>query len=189
MDYNNINNMNNNNNINNMNNYNNYINNIYEDNYYINPNIIPSNRYIIPSNRYINRYNNYYINNYYINDINNDMENLSAHDSILQLNPAALNQLIITINLIGQNISRDETPIETFTRLGIQVNTEVKSEVKPEEEEAKEICSVCLDDENCVDCETSCSHNFHANCLSQWVNKNNSCPLCREKITSVNTNI
>ncbi len=54
------------------------------------------------------------------------------------------------IKSIGINVNQDnfqdETPVETFTWLGIQVNTEVKSEVKPEEEESKEICSMCLDD-------------------------------------------
>jgi hypothetical protein len=133
--------------------------------------------------------------------MNNDMEILPIRDYLLQLDPVPFNQLIIAIRSIGRNVNQDnfqdETPVETFTRLGIQVNTEVKpevkleveSEVKPEEEESTEICSVCLDDENCVDCKTGCSHNFHAKCLSQWVNKNNSCPLCREKITSINTNL
>jgi hypothetical protein len=190
----------------NINNINRYNNNIYDNyyNYYINHNIMPNNyrnyysynnnynndinnnynnynNYNYNNNNNYNNYNNYnnnnYNNNYNNNNYNNnDMQNLALRDYI--------NQLIIEINLIERN--QNETPIETFTRVGIQVNVE---EVHVEEVEAKEICSVCLDNENCVDCKTSCSHNFHARCLSQWVKKNNSCPMCRGTITSINTNL
>jgi hypothetical protein len=128
------------------------------------------------------------------------MQNLPIRDYIIQLDPMQFNQLIIAINLIGrnqnENQNENETPVETFTRLGIQVNVEEVNveevnveEVNVEEVEHKEICSVCLDDENCVDCKTSCSHNFHASCLSQWIKRNNSCPMCRRNITSINTNL
>ena len=45
-------------------------------------------------------------------------------------------------------------------------------------------CSICLERYNkndkiiCLDC----NHMFHKNCLLLWLDKNNSCPQCRETI-------
>ncbi len=159
--------MNNSMNIDNNNN-NNIFNNLMND-YYINNNIN------IINNDFIN-------NNYNFNDINgnNNYEILPIYN-YLNYGPMPINVLINIIyeNVDHQPILHDETPVETFTRLNIEINDE--------EVNSEETCSVCL--ESNVNCETNCSHHFHVGCLSQWINRNNSCPLCRGNISSVNTNL
>ena len=45
-------------------------------------------------------------------------------------------------------------------------------------------CSICLEkykkNEKIIN--LNCSHSFHQNCLSKWLNNNNTCPQCRENI-------
>ena len=148
------------------NNNNNIINNLMND-YYINNAI----------NIINNDFNN---NNYNLNDINNNYNNYENLPIYNYLNYGPIN---VIISIIYENadlpILPEETPVETFTRLNIQINDE--------EVNSEETCSVCL--ESNVNCETNCSHHFHVGCLSQWVNRNNSCPLCRGNISSVNTNL
>lgn len=46
-------------------------------------------------------------------------------------------------------------------------------------------CVICLDDfqkgENCCVL-SSCKHVFHSGCFMQWLDKNQSCPLCRDPV-------
>jgi len=44
-------------------------------------------------------------------------------------------------------------------------------------------CSICSGDsqEDVVRLKT-CGHSYHSSCLTEWINKNNSCPLCRVTI-------
>ncbi|KAF9666780.1 hypothetical protein SADUNF_Sadunf16G0264200 [Salix dunnii] len=46
-------------------------------------------------------------------------------------------------------------------------------------------CVICLDDfqkgEDCCVL-SSCKHVFHSGCLKQWLDKNQSCPLCRNSV-------
>ena len=44
-----------------------------------------------------------------------------------------------------------------------------------------ETCAICLDKVYKVAI-ISCRHNFCISCLKPWTIKNNSCPLCRQKI-------
>jgi NACalpha-BTF3-like transcription factor len=46
-----------------------------------------------------------------------------------------------------------------------------------------EVCSICfesLEDDKIHT--TKCSHSYHKECLEKWLNKNNTCPICRTKI-------
>jgi len=44
-------------------------------------------------------------------------------------------------------------------------------------------CIICLSDENILQgYMTACNHQFHAECLQQWIAKHNSCPMCRSSI-------
>jgi ankyrin repeat protein len=46
-----------------------------------------------------------------------------------------------------------------------------------------EQCAICLSDENLLEgFMTSCNHQFHAECLQQWIAKHKSCPMCRSSI-------
>jgi len=153
------------------NNNNNIPNNLMND-YYINNNInIINNDFIHPSIYHLNDINNNNYNNYEILPIYN----------YLNYGPMPINVLINIIyeNVDPQPILHDETPMEIFRRLNIEINDE--------EVHSEETCSVCL--ESNVNCETNCSHCFHAACLSSWINRNNSCPLCRGNISSIYTNL
>lgn len=47
-------------------------------------------------------------------------------------------------------------------------------------------CSICL--ENHTDTNTTttnCNHKFGKECINQWLNHNNTCPLCRTNITNI----
>lgn len=46
--------------------------------------------------------------------------------------------------------------------------------------QSHENCPICLEDitDDTIRI-TSCQHNFHNECLTQWTRTNNSCPLCR----------
>ena len=46
-------------------------------------------------------------------------------------------------------------------------------------------CSICMNDIESDWQTTNCNHIFHNNCLSEWLEINNSCPLCRSKCTSI----
>lgn len=48
----------------------------------------------------------------------------------------------------------------------------------PEEEE--NVCSICLDEFNDEDpiAETSCGHGYHLQCIMQWAQRSQECPLC-----------
>ena len=55
-----------------------------------------------------------------------------------------------------------------------------------EEGEEKEMCSVCYceyepDEEVLV---LPCKHFYHADCVSQWLRINKTCPVCRQPIAS-----
>ncbi|KAI3865627.1 hypothetical protein MKX03_012330 [Papaver bracteatum] len=47
-----------------------------------------------------------------------------------------------------------------------------------------EVCSVCLQDINVGDEDTSitCSHIFHDKCMSEWSKRKLNCPLCRHDV-------
>lgn len=51
------------------------------------------------------------------------------------------------------------------------------------EREPPVICSICLDDDEPLKDEnaelTRCAHRYHKACLDTWLEKNDTCPLCR----------
>ncbi|CAD8067186.1 unnamed protein product [Paramecium sonneborni] len=51
-------------------------------------------------------------------------------------------------------------------------------------EDQQQTCYICQEDfqNDELELEMSCSHNFHKDCLTQWLKINNSCPVCRAKI-------
>jgi len=50
---------------------------------------------------------------------------------------------------------------------------------------SNEECSICLSKVNKPICRTKCDHTYHITCIKQWLAKNDSCPLCREKIGNI----
>jgi len=70
--------------------------------------------------------------------------------------------------------------------LDIYHSEETCIQCPPKGEKIKDdICAVCLDE----DCKPDvmllgCGHNFHSHCILKWVQKNFSCPLCRQECQS-----
>ena len=56
-------------------------------------------------------------------------------------------------------------------------------------EEMSKECAVCQDHMNVHDnvLRLSCCHTFHTSCIMTWLEKNNSCPMCRYEMPSVPT--
>lgn len=54
--------------------------------------------------------------------------------------------------------------------------------------DSNEECSICLSKVNKALCKTKCEHAFHITCIKEWLLRNNTCPLCREKIGNVDPN-
>ena len=46
-----------------------------------------------------------------------------------------------------------------------------------------EICSICHETLETNLSTTSCNHTFHKNCLCNWLNNKNTCPMCRTTFT------
>ena len=44
------------------------------------------------------------------------------------------------------------------------------------------VCSICLDSNIDDIVKLECEHLFHKNCIIQWVDIKNDCPICREKV-------
>jgi len=41
-------------------------------------------------------------------------------------------------------------------------------------------CSICLDNNSIEWVELKCKHKFHYDCINNWININNTCPICRQ---------
>eukprot|EP00984_Skeletonema_dohrnii_P000062 scaffold19_cov95-Skeletonema_dohrnii-CCMP3373.AAC.3 len=71
--------------------------------------------------------------------------------------------------------------------VGLKIKTKMyhpkSSEDKHVQDEGVDTCSICIldlkDRERIAD--LNCNHYFHADCLSEWIKKKNSCPLCQEE--------
>lgn len=47
-------------------------------------------------------------------------------------------------------------------------------------------CSICMEEhkDDDVIMELPCTHCFHEDCVTQWIQENNSCPNCKKKIVA-----
>jgi hypothetical protein len=75
-----------------------------------------------------------------------------------------------------QDQETDEHLLELIPETTIQ-----NTEKLPEE---KKSCIICLSDyevgENILT--LSCTHSFHTNCIRDWLNSHNNCPICKHEI-------
>lgn len=71
-------------------------------------------------------------------------------------------------------------PFTSFAFEGCKQNKRSSRKVLPSELDTP--CSICLNDWNSEDTCTTlpCQHIFHAACISSWLEKNPTCPLCRK---------
>lgn len=45
----------------------------------------------------------------------------------------------------------------------------------------KDICAICLNN-NGTFIKTVCNHEFHENCLNEWIKYKENCPICRQNL-------
>ena len=55
-------------------------------------------------------------------------------------------------------------------------------EVSSEERNNREQAELIKKNEGNFIAKLECGHSFHSKCISEWMTKNNNCPVCREKI-------
>ena len=54
------------------------------------------------------------------------------------------------------------------------------------EEEEKDECCICLGEiGEVMGCLTCCEHKFCFACISQWAEKSNTCPLCKQRFREI----
>lgn len=81
-----------------------------------------------------------------------------------------------TVATCEENI--DDYPLSTMTEEGGETEQAKGNFVEEDESFDCTICLAPVEDGNTVGV-LSCSHIFHADCLSQWIQRRNVCPLCQ----------
>ena len=98
--------------------------------------------------------------------------------SILKISIIGLYFIYLTFIIFKHNrtISTSRTQIE-LNNVKIEFNLK-----KIEKDIVEEPCCICLELEKENQwIELDCKHTFHETCIEPWLQKNNSCPLCRSK--------
>ncbi len=91
------------------------------------------------------------------------------------------------IELIDFWLAKNKTDRETDVNL-LELIPETKIEDPSKLPEEKRSCIICLCDyeigENVVT--ISCTHSFHTDCIREWLNSHNHCPICKHEIKKEN---
>lgn len=67
--------------------------------------------------------------------------------------------------------TRDEITVATETHMSVPAGT---------------TCAICQEEVTCATRIRACGHNFHGQCISQWLGMNTRCPVCRHDIRLTN---
>lgn len=63
----------------------------------------------------------------------------------------------------------------------------VKRRYNPQDFKATSECCICMsefqEDEDVTPLPCNIAHYFHAQCVTEWLKTNNTCPLCRKVVT------
>lgn len=116
---------------------------------------------------------NFSLNNMPINNIfQNTFSNTQTPDEFLN----TFSELINSINL--NNPEMDDVKVTLDDNDVNKINTEVL------QSDSKEKCSICMMEmkkDNKI-CKLDCKHNFHEECIMQWLKEYNyKCPVCRKE--------
>ena len=93
-----------------------------------------------------------------------------------------------------KNIFRNNSVSENYSnRNNLEINIDIEKCIENKnfdrfftkienENENNVICSICIEPlkENVIS--LNCKHKYHEDCIKSWLNEDNSCPLCRNKI-------
>ena len=87
--------------------------------------------------------------------------------------------IILSSSIIIAYLSLEKLILLTSILIIYNISKWIISEKQP-----KISCSICLEelDSKSNFVITSCNHSFHSDCLLKWLNNNNNCPLCRNKL-------
>ena len=83
------------------------------------------------------------------------------------------------IERLQRNQRRNQLPNYTILEKHIIKIKEYKTN-----EDSNEQCSICLEyyeKDNIIN-ELKCGHKYHKNCIDDWINDHDNCPLCRLSI-------
>ena len=87
--------------------------------------------------------------------------------------------IILSTSIIIAYLSLEKLILLTIILIIYNISKWIRSE-----KQTKILCSICLEelDSKSNFVITSCNHSFHSDCLLKWLNNNNNCPLCRNKL-------
>eukprot|EP01060_Flectonema_neradi_P038119 TRINITY_DN790_c7_g1_i1.p1 TRINITY_DN790_c7_g1~~TRINITY_DN790_c7_g1_i1.p1 ORF type:complete len:561 (+),score=98.91 TRINITY_DN790_c7_g1_i1:69-1685(+) len=93
-----------------------------------------------------------------------------------------LREMFVTV----RNLYRTSHNFMNYRRLAANLDEQFRDATE-EEVEQDPTCSICYDELYCGDAKKlGCSHMFHRHCLRQWLERQTTCPYCRQNIDTTN---
>ena len=147
----------------------------YENNYYYNT----RNNYIPNIN---NRYNeNNIIQDSIINSIYN--ENIIDYRSRQTYNLNDNNTILLSFSQHEQEYNIEASPFIQESELSQENNSDNSAPTHKSFPSSSFTCSICMEDEHNEVRHLPCCHSFCNDCITRWLQTNDTCPLCRAKVS------
>lgn len=111
------------------------------------------------------------------------LRNVNTALNVILTNVQRPTTMVMNIDLSGnalRNAFFDPVPV-VATSEQITAATETHMAVP-----AGTMCSICQEEVACATRLRACGHNFHSQCISQWLGMNTRCPVCRHDIRLTN---
>ncbi|CAD8149458.1 unnamed protein product [Paramecium pentaurelia] len=124
---------------------------------------------------------------------NTSNKNRKANEDKINLQFEYKPGMVITDDLVNQ--MSPEQIYELFTQLDLdnQVGLESKIfnlDMKRVQINATDTCTICMEDiqpqKEAADIRLDCNHQFHYDCIKQWLLKSKFCPVCKEDVDLTN---
>ena len=111
--------------------------------------------------------------------------NLNTHErQFMNLHRVSL-QNLFSDDRIPNNSNDTETPTNTPSNI---INSLERFEVNETNYVDSNHCSICYEPLNNICVKLRCDHSFHEHCITNWLNRRNTCPLCRHTVYDVPEN-
>lgn len=130
-------------------------------------------------------YNNNYDNNYHYNQTEYTLEDSFFPELIVlfffSYTTAMICRCFKGCIFPNNSINRRNTDLNINERLIQDIKDINKKEINFDENLKDLNCTICLEEYTEVKkiIELDCKHNFHEECIDDWILKNQTCPLCR----------